>query len=342
VTLLVNNFFNPSCQPNHANEDVLEEINEYITQDNLEQLEPHHASIGEATELNKEAQLEAKDEALLSLGANTMGAAIGMININEGFSGIKASSKNEDGKGFVDSFLRLFKGVCELMEKGLSSSKSFFEGSRLFSLNGASSVIVGSTILAGASGASLSLLGLTTMSLLEKNSVVNKHKNLLEKGIKDPTCSLQALKALKNELEVSKEEQNSVLNALLKPSSILDQCKKAMMGLFHCDLLIRACNKALLDPATHDLKQLANTLPDTPKNFLDSALSDFKFPKNIESLSNENKSCFKKVLVHVYAHALKNYHEKKVSTFVKIFGEDVKDALNKVTNENPISLYLSI
>jgi hypothetical protein len=337
MTSIVNNFFYPSYQPTHACEDALEEIDEYITQDNLEHFEPHHESISEATELNKEELLEVKEEAFLSLGANTMGAAIGMINIDEGVAGIKTSSKNEDGIGFVNSFFRSFKGIFELIEKGLSSSKSFFEGSRLFSLNGASSVIVGSTILAGASGASLSLLGLTTMSLLEKHSFVKKHKDLLEKGSKDPTFSLQALQALKNELEVSKEEQQSVLDALVKPFSTLDKCKKALMGFFHRDPFMKACKDALSDPGSQDLKTLAKALPAISENIFGSTLSHLDFPKTIETLSNDEKSCFLKVLAHVYAHALKNYHEKKVSTFAKIFGEEVKDSLEKITKENPIS-----
>jgi hypothetical protein len=334
----INNiFFHPQDHIEREDEEALEDIHEFVTQDNIEHFVPeHHSSAGESSEMTKHESLEIKEEAALSFGLNTMGMALGLINVDEGIESIKKASKKKDTNEFVNSFFKSFKGLFEMIEKGFSSSKSFIEGSHLISLNSTSSIVMGSTITAGASGASLALLAITLSSVFEKLSFAKKYQALLEKGIKDPVKTQDAIEALQGELFITDHEKQGLFDALFKKATTFDRCKSFMMELFFKDPIMQKCKMALLDPLHHDLQHLASIVKTKPL-VLGMHVLKTKYQRLPLTLSKEDHIACEKIVSYVFSEALDQLAKKKSATFTKVFGEDIKESLQEITHDPSLS-----
>lgn len=351
-----NNLFTDlSPHASHAiEEEMQEEVFEFVAEGNLEHLESHepkHEPSSEHHKLNffcrtnlKDTpaegtdltRLQETDESLLSLGANTFGFAVGAINVDEGIEGLKLAAKQDDSSGFVNSFFRTFKGFFESIEKSLSTSKNFFESTQMMSLGSASSVIVNSTILGGAAGASLGLLAITSLSAKEKYSFSKKYQDILSQGAKDPKSYNTALRALADSLDISSEEKIALCHQLMRPASLLGAIKKTVREFLDKDPQAALLENALQNPQQFDLKALSASLPKGSKDALDPIIKNVELPTAFSTLDKDSQECFLHILGHVFSKAVNHHLEAKASTFKRIFGDEVAEGVVKFQKSQPL------
>jgi dolichol kinase len=321
-------------EPFAKKEQVFEELGVYISSvDECTSKEDN--PLVELTDLNRNHSVEFKQEALLSIASNTLGTTVAAINIDEGVDGVVKASKIRDLSSLVDSLFRACKGFFEMIEKTLSTTKTLFEGFRVSPLSTTTSLALGSTILAGASGACLSLLAVTSLQAKACFNFTKKYKKALANAAQNPQESLKVAQDLSKELSVSQEEKTIVLHKLLVSGSLVERMQQAFLNVFSKQPQMAELKKALLDPSSSDLKTLASNLTLKNDEKILSILPP-SMPENFQSLSKEDKLFYLKILQHCYQHELEQVAKQKMARFTKIFGDDIQHELLQIAqNPNP-------